>query len=409
MWSLVWKLQMIMGLKFRIVRNKAGYIFLKDMKYRTNYSLYYVGMSEDQILEIARIIDEVFSKNERDNRQRLRDVPTRNLNGTTELSRQFVARVLNLDRSDLHKFFLLTSGAYVSSPGSEDLLMTLADAKPESCGDLDSIFETNRIFESLQETYILPGVTESNSHNYATAMLNAAMMRHPVEMIARLLVFVANENPKLTLAEHLRLKDNEAFATIKPIRTFNEFSFIEEFLARKSGYFNLGHRLTAPELFTLSFLMSDGYTRIPVDFLFNRVTSMNKISHYIDQARFLSPYLSPSEMLRFNQYTIGKINESMTDGGSSRSKNAPIIYAAIAELLVQKGEQRTLDVVHELKHLGRSKSVTIEATEATVLLILEALKPENDEMPFSWAAQLSEHAWVLNDSPSRAEWLALKV
>jgi hypothetical protein len=115
---------MIMGLNFRIVRNKSGYIFFKDMKYRTNYSLYYVGMSEEQILKIARIIDEVFIHNTRDNREQRRDVLTRNLNNPTELSKKFVARVLSLDSSSLHKLLLLTSGAYLSSPGIDTLKLS---------------------------------------------------------------------------------------------------------------------------------------------------------------------------------------------------------------------------------------------------------------------------------------------
>lgn len=34
---------------------------------------------------------------------------------------------------------------------------------------------------------------------------------------------------------------------------------------------------------------------------------------------------------------------------------------------------------------------------ATVLLIAEVLKPEAVDYPFSWFAQMSEHAWVLTD------------
>lgn len=397
MWSLVWRLRMIMGPNFRIVRNKSGYIFFKDMKYRANYTLYYVGMSVEQILEIARIVGEVFSKNERDNRQQRKDVSTRNLNSPTDSSKQFVARVLNLDCSSLHKFLLLTSGAYLSSPGDDDLLVTLAEAKSESCGDLLSIHRSNRIFEILQETYVLPGVTDDLAFN-AGVILNAAMMRHSVDTIARLLVFVAKEDPKLTLSAHMRLKDNEEFATIKPIETFDAFRFIEEFLARKPGYSELGHRFTVRELLSLQFLMSNGYSRIPEDFLFNRVISMVNTPTQKRPIKLLALYLSTSEILSVGQTTVDAIDPMISN--STTRKNESIVYAAIAELLVQKGGQRALDAIHELKHLSSSKAMTIESTEATVLLILEDLKPENDEMPFSWAAQLSEHSWVLNSHAS---------
>jgi hypothetical protein len=85
----------------------------------------------------------------------------------------------------------------------------------------------------------------------------------------------------------------------------------------------------------------------------------------------------------------------LVSGKDMKSQTQPVIYAALAEVLAVKGERKALEVARTLEHLQTSKNRNLEMYEATVSIIEEALKPENDEFPFAWYAQLSEHAWVL--------------
>jgi hypothetical protein len=406
------KIQLALGRDFRVHQDTSGYIFFKDRRQRANYSLYSVGMQDAQILQIAKIVGQVFEKQDKDNRLRSNhDVPTQNLNSTSELSQQYVARVLNLNGTYLHKFFLLTSGAYLSSPGTDDLLITLAESKVESPYGLEQAEGISRVFETLQEIYVLPGVYAQNSYYTTRQIINAAIMRHSVEMIARLLAFVSNSSNKMTLSEYLRLNDDSAFQTDQPIEGFDRFAFIEMFLSRKREYHELGHKLTSDELYSLSVLMHEGYQKIPEDFLYSRVTVMAPPPRERRLLRPVTSYLSKTELYKFSQEEMKSINKLTIEAHPKFWATEPIVYAAIAEVLAQKGYKRTLEVLHELMKAEGSRNDSreytedsIKYTEATVLLILEALNSENAEMPFSWAAQMSEHGWTLN-SYSSCEYL----
>lgn len=394
---------------FKIIRGKSGYLFFEDRKNRTNYSLYYVGLSSEQILVIARILDEVYSFRNLESQSPQKEIQTVGLNTSTESSRRFVSRVLNLEGSAVHKFFLLTSGANLSSFAEDDLLITLARAKSESCRDESQIFRVKRVFQNLQEVYILPGITDTIGYSIPHIILDEAIKRHSLEAISKLLAFIANEDPDLTLKDHLRLENKEAFKTVEKLRLVEVFSFIEEFMARNLGYSEIVQRLTVTEIHSISLLMDEKFTKIPAGFLFNRVIPMAKISDNIRRTRSLAIYFTPRETRQIGPDIIDEINDAMRQYQLPRRANALLIYSAIAELLMCKDRRKTLDVIHELKHLFSPTHLISPVVEATVLLILEASVIEDDAMPFSWVGQLSEHSWVMSSHISADEELSLKV
>jgi hypothetical protein len=391
---------------FKIIRSESGYLFFEDRKYRTNYSLYYIGLSSEQILTIARIIDEVYSFRTTEARSPQKEIQTVGLNSSTESSRRFVSRVLNLDGSAVHKFFLLTSGANISSLGEDDLLITLAEVKSESCRDESQIFRVSRVFQNLQEVYIFPGITDTIGYRIPHIILDEAITRHSLETISKLLAFISNEHPDLILKDYLQLENKEAFKTVEKLRLVDVFSFIEEFMARNPGYSKIVQKLTLTEIHSISLLMDENFTKIPADFLSNRVIPMARISDNIRKTRVLNSYLSPREIRQIGPDVVEEINDSLRQYKLPRRANALLIYSAIAELLAYKDRRKTLDVIHELKHLFNPKHLTSPVVEATVLLILEASVAEDDAMPFSWVSQLSEHSWVMSSHVDTEKELA---
>lgn len=410
------KVKAALGKDWSIHQDKSGYIFFKDRKQRANYSLYAVGMNQDQILKIAQIVGRVFAGIDKDNRLRTNhEVPTQNLNSTSELSQQYVARVLNLDGSNLHKLFLLASGAFLSSPGVDDLLITLAESKKED-PDGFQVEITDRIFETLQEIYVLPGISPENATYSARAAIRSAVMRHPVDMVARLLSFVTSQAYRRTLADHLSLSDESAYKADKIVDMFDRFSFIEKFIARKVEYKNLALKLNSTQIYSLSLLMYSEYSKIPEDFLYNRAIAMRNKSTTSLNTMNISDYLSFKELsLTSSPDEMTKINKLTSQASPKFWPRTPIVYAAIGEVLVQKGYDRAIEVIKEISkasYLGESyREYTGSGTkyvEDTVLLILEALNSDNDEMPFSWAAQISEYGWILS-AEANNEDLTLKV
>lgn len=402
---------MIMAVRrnFKIIRSESGYLFFEDRKCRTNYALYHAGLSTEQILVIAKIIDEVYSFRNLEPRSPQKEIQTVSLNNSTESSRRFVSSVLNLEGSAVHKFFLLTSGSNLSSLVKDDLLITLARMKSESCRDESQIFRVKRVFQNLQEVYILPGITDTIGYSIPHIILDEAITRHSLETISKLLAFIANEHPDLTLKEHLQLESKEAFNTVEKLRLVDVFSFIEEFMGRSLGYSEIIQKLTVAEIHSISLVMDEKFTKIPADFLLNRVIKMAKISENIRRTRSLEAYLTLREIRQIGQAVVDEINDAMRQYQLPRRANALLIFSAIAELLVYQDRRKTLDVIHELKHLFAPTHLISPVVEATVLLILEASITEDDSMPFSWVSQLSEHAWVMSSHISEDEELSLKV
>lgn len=407
-WSLEWKLRMALGLDFRLVKGKSGYIFLKDRKLRSNYSLYSAILSDDQVIQIAKLVHEVFAFTFKEKRFSNRDIPTVSLNGVSDLSRDFVTTVLNLESSSLHKFLLLVSGNYLLSSGSDKSILSLAESKPESITYPKSFFISNSTAENFLEFYLLPGVTNTSYHPASRMILNSAILRHSVGFIAELLVFLANDSPVTTLETHLKLGAREIEESSDQRSYMDTFRIIETLIAASSEYKDLIYTLTAPELKILAYLMQGDLTKIPVDFLENRVKSMAQLpdDHYLGD--WLLSYLSPLEKNDVSADEVEEISNILKRYYHGRGGNPTILYAAIAEVFVQKGYRRTLDVLSVIKETFIYFPRPINFVESTVLLILEALNPENDEMPFSWAAQLSEHSWVMNSEENNEE-LTLRV
>jgi hypothetical protein len=281
--------------------------------------------------------------------------------------------------------------------------------KSESCRDESQIFRIKRVFQNLQEVYILPGITDAISYSVPHIILDKAVTHHSLETVSKLLAFISNERPDLTLKDHLQLENEGAFKTVENLRFVDVFSFIEEFMARNLGYSGVVQNLTVAEIHSISLVMEEDFTKIPVDFLFNRVIRMARISENIRRTRSLEAYLTPREFRQIGPDVVEEIQDAMLQYQLPRRANCLLIYSAIAELLVYKGRRKTLDVIRELKHLSMPKHLISPVVEATVLLILEASVAEDDAMPFSWVGQLSEHSWVMSSHTSEDEELSLKV
>jgi hypothetical protein len=399
---------MIMGLEFTVSAKVPGFLLFKDSKKRSNYSLYYSELSEDQILEVARIIDEVYKNNNRDNRGSNREVPTVSLNGVGDLSREFVTTVLNLNGSSLHKFLLLTSGYFLASSGSDRIVIELAVIKPESCGDPTEFFTSKYTSDNLTEFYILPGITDKSSHQACRMLFNSAIMRHEISFIAKLLFFIANNSPTAILGEHLEL-DNATILQMPALGANMEtFSAVEAIIAIKQEYAEFAYTLTAEELRILGYLLHGEFTKIPTDFLKSRVKAMASLENNRHLGGWLISYLSPLERNASSSEDVEKISEELNKYYRGRGGNPTILFASIAEVFVRKGYRKTFDVLSEIKVIFNYPSLSLNIVEATVLLILEAIKPENDEMPFSWAMQFNENAWVLQSHKAPSE-LSLQV
>lgn len=416
-WSFERKLNKAVRKSFRIVRLSGNAILFKNQVVDyDHFTLYCEWLSEDEVLEVAKILGKLYedfstkwnvSASERD------------LNSNCEESSRIVKAIVSLDSSPLHKFLLLTSSdeffaledrklGSKESSDTADQLAALAKVKKEFCSDASMLTSARNLFADLKKLYILPGVSARSVMPQATSLDIAASHRLPVETVAKITAFAAEKSEDITLYEFLKLDFAEAIKTQKSILDFGGVNTLM-ILTRSELFSDLILSMTALEARAVEIMVPKfnviSEIALPQSVIKNRAAAMVHRQSRLTMAgkESFMRYLSPDEARAISSATFAEtVNNHLL--GNPRARTLPIIYAAIAEVYAVKGEAKTLEVVKEMKHLRLLKNVDARISAATAFLITEALNPENDEMPFSWAAQMSEYGWVLTSHiPSEEE------
>jgi hypothetical protein len=397
-WLLEAKLRTAVSPSFKVVR-KDNAVFFKNLKIQgDDYTLNCEVLTGFEILKVGEILSEVYKNftgiallNNWDT------IGSWYLNQDSELSGEFVDSVVNLEASAIHKLLLLTSGAKLLSKDNLDLVIALAKAKKEEFF-LPEDLSDNRLFGFLRKLYIMPGVAARTANTAGVAPIEINFNRKgAVEHNARLLAFIANDSSEVKLKDHLALDLSEAITTRGSLRGSEQTNVIQWILM--SRYEKLAESMTARELVSLSLILTNDTPRLqlPEDILRNRSKAMERNVQPIDSygTDSIVRYLSKDEQKRISSATFVENLNYLIKSQDLRAMNPPIIYATLAEVLVVRGEKKVLEVARTLEHLKLSKDRNGAMYEATVALIVEALKPEAVDYPFSWLAQISEYSWVL--------------
>lgn len=412
------KLKSILKSTFTVTQPDKHTVLFKSLRIeRDEYTLFPGTLTEYEVLEIAKILAEVYSNfNKATELTDRKATPyNRNLNLHLPLSGQLVGTVLSLESSALHKLLLLTSGHLLISIEESDSIICLAQYKKETCYTPKDMVSSSRIFNILKNLYVLPGVsmrTVIPSFEYYEPEVFAP---GSFELTARLTAFFANDSEKLTLGEHLKLDFVAGIQAQGSLAYFNRLQTVQRIM--RSNYLSMIEMMTAIELNSLTFLLPDfdSSTRFPEIVLRNRSTAMSQGEMRRTQrsTQSVQMYLSDIESKALSSASFILKLDSLVSDYSRPLKifTPPVIYAALAEVLIVRGERKALDVASELVHLKLIEGMSNRVYGATVALIVEALDPANDDFPFSWVAQMSEHAWVLDshntkkDSGRRAQML----
>lgn len=384
---------------FQLEKLKPGAITFKSKTAeRDVFHLYYETLTEYEILEIAKILAEVYRNFLKDIGERAwNDTPSeRILNRQAELSGVLVGTIINLKASALHKLLLLTSVNLQLRSESLDLVMALAESKEDVCSRSEDIHDSRIVYNHLKNLYIFPGVAPNTltPGDYIFGMNDDK--RKSVDTASRIMAFLSGNSENLTLKENLDLDFAEAITTRRDLDSMENISTIQRMLV--SDYQELAESMTAAELVPLISFFEDSTLdlKFPKEILRNRSRAMAKIGKLDSRQESILKYLSNAERNSVSSPSfITRIDNLLTYTHVFRLKTPALIYAALAEILVVKGEEKAFEVASELKHLPLIGSMTFKIYEATVNLIAEALKPESDDLPFGWFAQMSEHSWVL--------------
>lgn len=400
-WLFEVRLRTAVGPDFRILGGDHGTILFKNMKIKSNdYSLNFEFLSEHEVLEVGKMLAQVYNSISKDQYEAswAKKKHLQSLNRNSEASSKFFKTVIRLQASALHKLLLLTSGEGLLSKGNLDLMLTLAQSKKEAEGAFaQAIVINSRIYDFLKGLYILPGVTPSTSPREGMSAMSLDR-KVSVEKASRLMAFISTDRDDSTLKDHLKLDLAESLSTQKSLKELSQINAIQRIL--RSDYKDVAENMTASELVSLSqILINDAHThQFPKSILQNRSKAMEKDLKPLGpfESDSIVRYLSKDEKMALSSRDFVEHVNELVNGRDMRAKSQPIVYAALAELLAAKGESKTLEVARTLEHLRYSKNRNLKMYEATVAIISEAFSSENDDLPFGWSAQLSEHAWVLS-------------
>lgn len=390
----------------REIRGKAltfENVYFKDR----SFDLYCEFLSEDEILDVAKLLKEIFD--ECPKLARLTE-PTIMLNHPSESYSDFVRAVLSVPGSALHKLLLLTSGRHLSWKMNVAQVNALALAKQDVCS-IEKIADRDEShFRSLKQLYILPGMSSVTVALGGLPVISSLTTKS-VEDTVRLMAFISN-NSEMTFSEHLKLDFADAVATDNILPFGGMIDSIQRLL--KSPYKTLAESMKAKDLTAFSSFMTKSVQEgsFPESILRNRaaaVASSSSFDPYLSVIASVSSFLSDEE-------TSSLFPDDFEDDLNIHIVRAKIgadtpliVYAALAEVLAVKGVNKAFEVAREMHHFNSQKEFDLKHYEATVALMNEALNPENDDFPFSWYSQLSEHAWVVSSHIQRKSDYELKV
>jgi hypothetical protein len=394
-WLLELQLRTAVGQNFRVVKRDQELVFFKNLKSEgDDYALYCELLTESEVLEVGKILAEVYSRVSGNPHRGVVGAGLQNLNRNYETSRKFLRDILDLQGSSLHKLLLLMSGGRMLSDKISSVMTTLAKTKKDDTfpDDVTNSF----LYSFLKKFYILPGVTLATSEYIELSTLSMATPV-TIEFTSRLTAFFSKNLENLTLKDHMKLDFDKAIQAEKSLKDLSKINTARIILA--SEYRELAQSMTARELSALSqILINDASNgKFSMDILRSRSKAMEpdvrQISnHGIDS---IQRYLSKKEQESVSSPAVIEHLDELISGRHMRAQNQPVVYASLAEVLSVKGERKALEVARTLEHLQTSRDRNLKMYEATVAIIIEALAPGNDDFPFGWSAQLSEHSWVL--------------
>lgn len=231
-----------------------------------------------------------------------------------------------------------------------------------------------------------------------------------ISLAMKIQFFLDQDSQSLTLGEQLKIKIAED--SVYQTRTLRQISAINMVrLLLSSEYRDLAESMNSNELKCLSSMFSkDSVTgQFPKNIIRNRAYA-GAIGE-MSIRTYVTRYLSPNEKLLLDGNDQIDELDNMLLNAYVQDRTPMIVFAAIAEVVAVKGFSKALEVASELKHLRTISAFDLKVYEATVALITEALDPADDALPFGWAAQMSENAWVLNshveNKASDADFLSL--
>lgn len=412
-WSLERKLDRALGKSFRVTKLSGNAIVFKNQVVEyDHFTLYCDHLTEHEVLEVAKILAEVYQNFS--TRWNI-SAGERDLNSDSEESGRIVRAIVNLESSALHKFLLLTSSEEFLPEGDDEKLeaaekiIALVKAKKEFCSDTEVLVSSRNIFAELKKLYLFPGVSARTVMPTGQSLVMDKIHEVSVEFLARIMAFAAEKSEDITLKEALDSDFETLIATKKSLPSFNTVNSIRD-LVWSEIYRSVAMSMTSSEIAPVALMIPKitlvSGVALPEVILRGRSGPMTRRLKFADitGSDSITRYLSADEHKKLSSATAAHTIDSLLRGNQVRAKTDNIVYAAIAEVFAIKGEARAFEVARELKHLNHLKNSDQRIYAATAFLISEAIKPENDEMPFSWAAQLSEYGWVLTSHiPSEEE------
>lgn len=216
--------------------------------------------------------------------------------------------------------------------------------------------------------------------------------------------FLKQTSSEITLGDFLKLNKTGPIKPNKSLREIHEINMVE--LLLDSKYHDIAESMNWNQLDSLvSIFSADSISwDFPKEIVRNRSLAKAKLwSDPIFEGLFpnyISIFLSPSEHLFLPEDDRPNEIDRMLLSNRYPASTPMIVFAAIAEVIVVKGFDKAFEVASELRHLNSTDKKEKDVYEATVALIAEALEVTDNEMPFGWSAQLSEHSWVLTSHES---------
>lgn len=399
-------------------------VFRNKLIKHDDFTLFIKHIENDEIVLIAEILENVyrnFPTNQHDVNWS-RETLARDFNQQTEESSKFVQAVLELKGSALHKLLLLTSGNFMLSDENADLVTILAKAKPEWCTDSAMLEKHPNAYIGLKNLYILPTIAV-HTMSYADKVqftdqkttLTEALSerdkrfyvglksRESLDFAVRLLTFFVTKDLELTFSEHRKSDFSKIVKTINSLGGFDLLNTIQDLLL-SNNYKELAESLTVQELYSLTrILLHQSYTLDLPTMIFKRrakAMATNKIAYVTGRFNSVGSYLSDQELNSIEGMKVVKHFDSALKGPNTYRDFPSFVYAAFSEVISSKGVQKAMDVLKEVSHASVIGNLdTDDEAKKALISLLEDYLNSDDEMPFGWFAQLSEHAWCLQPQP----------
>lgn len=397
------KAEVAVGASFAVEIMTKDTLLFKNVYYADHgFYLHCEYLTEYETLEVAKIIKELL-----DSFPKLPMVAEQeiNLNLPRKSSADFVRAVIAVQGSAFHKFLLLTSGRHLLWKMNTDQVIALAQAKQETCSIQQTLEREPTHFRDLKQLYILPGVSNETLVFGGLSAINS-LSTTALESAASLMAFISN-NSEISFSEHLKLDFAESIATENILPFFGTIDSIQRLL--KSRHKALVESMIASDLSAFSSFITKSIQEgsFPEKILRSRAAALGSSTSfdpYLSVMASVSSFLSDEEKASLDSLDF----EDDLDFHLARAKigaDTPlVVYAALAEVVAVKGVSKAFEVAREMHHFNSQKEFDLKHYEATVALIAEALNPENDDFPFSWYSQLSEHGWVLTSHLSEKEF-----